>query len=362
MKHTTHYIPGKLLIAGEYAVLHPDCKSVVMAVDRYVRIDILDSTTYTLNLPDLGLQNITWTYTEGRIQFSIKDDRLLFIQKALETVLQYLYKKNANITLPPFTLNVHSELNHMNGAKIGLGSSAAITVGIIRSLLAVADSESLSSNHIIFKLAVIAHFSAQKNGSGADIAASVFGGLLQYATFSQTCLPKEGKTIHESLNNPWDYHIQHLPALPEDFSLLIGWTGTPVSTGPLVHHIQAFQEKHPKDYDIFLRHSNQAVDMFIQGSLSQQSSDMYQGIRWNRQALRELQHMTDAMIETESLALLANTAEDIGAAAKSSGAGGGDCGIAFLPKHLTSTLQEKWRSHRIETLDIHPVRPDIHSS
>ncbi|MCP6711152.1 hypothetical protein NL489_27790, partial [Klebsiella pneumoniae] len=59
-------------------------------------------------------------------------------------------------------------------------------------------------------------------------------------------------------------------------------------------------------------------------------------------------------IETPQLKLLCDIAETYGAAAKTSGAGGGDCGIAIIgdSKHRQS-IYESWKASHIKPLPFH---------
>src|SRR5690625_7866978 len=61
------------------------------------------------------------------------------------------------------------------------------------------------------------------------------------------------------------------------------------------------------------------------------SEIFYDGIRENRLALATLGQAADVPIETEKLFLLSQEAEHCGGAGQLSGAGGGDCGLAFVP-------------------------------
>jgi len=70
----------------------------------------------------------------------------------------------------PFTVEVDSEFS----ATIGFGSSAAVTVGSVALLHPQADKRA------IFDEALAVVRSVQGRGSGADVAASVFGGFVGY--------------------------------------------------------------------------------------------------------------------------------------------------------------------------------------
>ena len=101
-------VPGKLMIAGEYAVLEPGGQAIVIAVDRYIKAVIKPSTQNILSLPQLGLDNVTFK-TEGHtITFSVFNPKLSFIENAITTYLRYVLEKS--IDLRPFSLTIYSGL------------------------------------------------------------------------------------------------------------------------------------------------------------------------------------------------------------------------------------------------------------
>ena len=77
--------------------------------------------------------------------------------------------------------------------KAGFGSSAAVVVAAIASVLDFHGYK--AGKDEIFKLATIAHYSAQgKIGSGFDVAASVYGGVFVYSRFDPEWLVKRMET------------------------------------------------------------------------------------------------------------------------------------------------------------------------
>ncbi len=76
-------------------------------------------------------------------------------------------------------------------------------------------------------------------------------------------------------------------------------------------------------------------------------------IRKNRQLLHDLSAITGVVIETPALNKLCNLAEQYEGAAKSSGAGGGDCGIvSFTQKSGILPLMSAWEAE-ITPLPLH---------
>lgn len=354
-------VPGKMMIAGEYAVLEPGQLAVVGAITRYVTVRIEDGTKNALSIPAFGLKEITWG-DDSECLLSTKDHRLRFIQNALVVATRFLREKN--VPIQKCSITTLSELDDKDsGVKYGLGSSAAITVAVVTAMIKfhLNDEDDISKDKI-FKLAVIAHFLTQQNGSGADIAAAVYGGLLAYCTFNSDWLKE--KLEHDE---PFTSLVeQHWPDLmierlnpSEAFSMSVGWTKESAATGPMVNKIQTFQLESPLMYARFLEESHAAVTRFIQGIKTDHQQDVLAAIKENRLLLKRLGEDAGVPIETAELTNLCQIAEKFGSG-KLSGAGGGDCGIAFLnDSEQKHNLMEAWQAAGIEPLDLEISIPGV---
>lgn len=347
-------VPGKLMIAGEYAVLEPYQKAMVIAVDRYITAEIESSSESYLSLPGFSLSKVSWIYKENKIRFHRGDPRLKFVRIAMETVFQYLREQSFHIK--SFHLTITSDLDDPSGRKYGLGSSAAVVVSVVSSILHFVLEEEPTPN-LIFRLAAMAHLKAQGSGSGADVAASTYGGWLIYSSFQPEWLLKRMKeegSVNKLVEENWPYlTIKPLHA-PEELKLCVGWTGKPVKTGPLIQSIQALRKKHPASYKKFLTDSANAVEMLVEGFKKGNSTQAINGINQNRATLARLGDEAKASIETDDLAKLAKIAEEFDGAGKPSGAGGGDCGIAFIPGDVNAEkVKQAWNVNQIIPLDLH---------
>jgi len=138
---TTIAAPGKLMIAGEYAVLD-GAPAIVLAVDRGVRCDIAVHDTLLIETPD-------------------GDDR--FVRGPLEGHIGHYRFSAWNPTDLP--------------EKPGFGGSAAACVAAcLAAGLAAQD-------------AVQIHHTVQGGGSGADVLASAMGGMIRFQQGAATPLP-----------------------------------------------------------------------------------------------------------------------------------------------------------------------------
>ncbi|WP_331713736.1 phosphomevalonate kinase [Lentibacillus sp. JNUCC-1] len=345
--------PGKLMIAGEFAVLEPHYKLIVMAADRYVSTTVEESDTNTITLENFGLENIQWFYTDGAVTMASEDNRFRYTASALEMVCNYLQEQR--IAIRSIHLTIKSELDDPSGKKYGLGSSAAVVTSVISAMLHAHLNETPDPK-LVFKLAAVTHVVVQGNGSGADVAASAYGGFIEYVSFQADWLIDQFEkttTLTQLIETPWEYLSIQPFKLPEHIHMAIGWTGSPASTGQLVNQILSLKKRNPVAYTRFLKASQEAVNAFIHGAQSNDIALLQQGVLNNRIALARVGSDAGVEIETHMLAVLSDLAEAEGGAGKSSGAGGGDCGIAFMTtKAQVDRLSASWHEAGIESLPL----------
>lgn len=344
-------VPGKLMIVGEFAVLEPHYKSVVMAVDRFVYATLQQDKENQLTLESFGLQNLTWNYKNHAVTIDSTDKRLHFIQNAMSIALRYLEEKA--IYPPAFSLMIQSELDDESGIKYGLGSSAAVVTSVI-SVVITKHLPISPSADLIFKLAAICHVTTQGNGSGADIAASAYGGMLEYSSFQADWLMNEWNkmsSLTELVEKQWTYLSVKRMKFPKKTPICIGWTGKPASTGKIVPKILKLKNTSPKQFQQFLTASKAAVDNFLEGIKKDNTALILTGIKQNRSALSAVGTRAGVTIETPLLGKLGDLAERFLGAGKPSGAGGGDCGIAFMPtEEQAKRLFNEWKQAGIKPL------------
>lgn len=345
------------MVAGEFAVLIPNHHLAVTAVDRFVYATIEDAEQRTLTLEDYQLEDLSWGYKNGKVTIQSADDRLSFVKEAMEVTCTYLAE--AGVEIDHFNLAVRSELDDASGVKYGLGSSAAVVTAVVTAIMARFTKEELDKD-VIFKLAALAHVNIQGSGSGADVAASVYGGILQYSSFQAEWLldaSKSAASIHELLEADWIYLSIKRLTLPASVSFCVGWTGNPASTTKLVGRILKLQDDNPQAFKEFLAKSERAVHTLLTGMEEENQELLFSGVKANRKALATVGNNADVSIETALLGTLCDLADGLGGAGKPSGAGGGDCGIAFMPsKSQAEQLFSSWEKVGIKPLSItsHP--------
>ncbi|WP_430789187.1 phosphomevalonate kinase [Virgibacillus flavescens] len=343
-------VPGKLMIAGEYAILEAYKRSIVMAVDRFVYAKITTSSEKRISLPKLNLDQLPWELTNNQIHIVTVDKRINFVENAMNVAYTYITEKGTSFK--NFDLTITSELDDESGIKYGLGSSAAVVTATIKAILE--KHEVQCRKLTLFKLAAIAHVQSQGSGSGADVAASSFGGMVAYTSFQADWLLeaiKSKASITEVMKMDWPYFSVKPVSLPDDIQMIIGWTGNPASTKDFIKKINLLKAHQSDLYTEFLNQSDAAVEDIIQGIEAGNTYQILSGITSNRKALAMLGKHAKADIETPLLKALSDIAEMHGGAGKPSGAGGGDCGIAFLPDNeKAERIRNEWKNTGIKHL------------
>ncbi|NLW28521.1 MAG: phosphomevalonate kinase [Erysipelothrix sp.] len=337
--------PGKLYIAGEYAVVTPGYPAVLVAVNRFITVSIEPTVNEgTIVSKQYSHIPLKWQRINGMLVVEKRDNPFHYILEAIKIVEEYA--KELNRPLQVFNVFVESELDSEQGAKYGLGSSAAVTIATIRALMQLYEID--QEDYTVYKLAVLAHLKLGSNGSFGDLAASVMTGWCLYQSFDRLWVYNQSKKVSLSqlIQLKWpSLLIKKLTPL-SDYNLVVGWTQKPASTFDLVNKVKKKTDE--KVFWKFLRDSKDCVDTLVVGFQMNDGHLVSEMIQKNRQLLKDL----DPMIETPALSTLIEIASDFGVA-KTSGAGGGDCGIALVHKQMDdSELIDLWNNHGIEKLEI----------
>ncbi|MDR1057473.1 MAG: mevalonate kinase [Coxiellaceae bacterium] len=154
-------VPGSLMLLGEHAVLHRK-QAVVVAINRSLSVSLIPRTDRNISI-----------ISKAFGKYLVALDKLKIVKPydyVLAAVQQYLPKMKSGCTL---------KISADFSATIGLGSSAAVTVAILGVLYYWLNKKKINliklCNQAINVIRLVQGF-----GSGADVAASIFGGILAY--------------------------------------------------------------------------------------------------------------------------------------------------------------------------------------
>lgn len=226
--------------------------------------------------------------------------------------------------------------------KLGLGSSAAATVAAVR--LAAGDSSD-ADLPLIIRLSLDAHARAQSGrgaaGSGADVVAVAHGGVIGFRSGA----------------------VRRL-TLPAGLRVHFAWTGAPADTATLVAAVAAARRNAATLVDPALADitaTSEALATAIDAADPAAAIDAFAA---GARAMEALAAATGVALVPPSVAALAARLAPLGAACKTTGAGGGDVLAIAAPASVTASALDTaivetglWPLH----LAVDPTGVDFHT-
>ncbi|WP_314225120.1 phosphomevalonate kinase [Streptomyces zaehneri] len=346
--------PGKLFVAGEYAVVDPGNTAILVAVDRYITVTVsgADGAGVVIS-SDLYPRAVRRQWQGGRL--SGGGEEAAHVVAAVETVGELLAERG--LPVPALSVAVTSTL-HEAGRKYGLGSSGAVTVATVDAVASYCGLR--LSREDRFRLALLATARIDPQGSGGDLAAGTWGGWIAYRA------PDRGHVLHlarsrgveAALAADWPgFAVRRLPP-PDGLRLEVGWTGSPASTTSLVSGLHRRAWRGTSSHRAFVRNTNGFVRAAVDALETGDGPGLLHQIRRARRELARLDDEVGLGIFTPELTALCDAAEEAGGAAKPSGAGGGDCGIALLDAdaaHRLPHVRQRWAAAGVLPLPVSPA-------
>jgi phosphomevalonate kinase len=278
--------PGKAVIWGEYAVL-AGAPAMVMAVDRYAECQI-EPGGEVWSCQALGFND----------QVEVSADQLLSASVPMHGAAAPIAVASQTLELTSIPAGARVQLDSRAffaeshpDRKLGIGSSAAICTA------ACAAMAELSGNSLSFEQALHAHRQMQQaQGSGIDVAAAYYGGVLRFS---------EGKATPTQ----W----------PQALCYRFIWTGVSAKT---TSHLQTFSQwRSAGDTRALDNLANACAALFVQADMD--------SLRDYVEQLKKLDRTAGLGIYSEPHKQLDRLAIEHQLVYKPCGAGGGDIGIVF---------------------------------
>ncbi len=297
--------PGKVVLSGEYAVLH-GAPAVCMAVDRRAMVSI-DATA------DEHHVVVAPGHVEEPRRFVVRDGVFGWLDSSDEfDLLERVWARCGVTQQGGLSLHLDSSafLDTEQGCKTGIGSSAALAVALSAAL-----AELSATNIDATAAAHEGHLDFQGGlGSGVDIATSSAGGLVEYLMHGRTVVQR---------------------AFPPGLECRLIWSGTPARTGVKLERLSRNGPK-PSQEALVVASRNMA-EAWASGARTPVLS-MYQEYI---AVLQEFSDDHDLGIFAAGHQALTEAAANEGMIYKPCGAGGGDIGIllsdsAELADHFVS--------------------------
>jgi phosphomevalonate kinase len=298
--------PGKLILAGEYAVLG-GAPGLVMAVNRRARVSLEaspDTRWHLLSIQENERETQYSLDARGQPEWDTQADRDDFT--LVDTILRHLDELGLG-RLPPFRLILDTSefFDRAGGHKLGLGSSAAVTVALVDALDRWTGKVALDPQQQLARLLLMHRQFQGDRGSGIDLAASLQGGVLEFR--------RPPGNLQASL---------HAGALPRGVHFSVAWSGKPASTPALVRTLEQAAAADPAKW-------KPISDQLLGGFRAADARSFLEAIADYGQRLLHLQEFSGIPIYTAEHIQLRQVASGLGLVYKPSGAGGGDLGLAL---------------------------------
>jgi len=205
-------------------------------------------------------------------------------------------------------------------AKLGLGSSAAAAAAAAGLALLAHGQEitSESARRQVFDAAWRGHQDVAPIGSGADVAASVFGG---YIRFVRRC-----------------EEVQVTPLVwPTELRVHVVWTGQEARTSTFLERVAALAQAEPAKHAERLQALKDEAARFVRTVQARDTQGILASTEAYGRAMGALGDAAGIPIVNDTLRKVAELAQRSGGAAKPSGAGGGDVAIALFADQASET-------------------------
>ncbi len=367
--------PGKILWIGGYSVLERPNIALVTTVNAYVSAEISRNTdqSVTLRSPHIAMHadGTIDPYT-GKISVSIPKE-LALLKTAAEVAARYAAEAGARISGfdltatndRPFSYDISSG----KLVKSGLGSSAAVTVAAVSSILkefGVGTSDLDTVN----KLAQIAHSLATgKVGSGFDIAAATYGSIL-YTRYSPEMLGElrpdyQNQQLTQLVKRKWDCSAEKFDIANNLRLLFANFVGESMSTTKALGSVSQFKLRDPHTYAELIGEINEenkkavkALRLVDHGG----ADDFREAFDRGRSLTRKLGLLSGVDIEPDDCSKLIEQSKQNGAlVARLPGAGGRDAIAALCDGDASrERLRKFWLTRKeLDVIDLDLSRTGV---
>ena len=275
-------IPGSIMLMGEHSVLFGE-RALACAVDKYIVVELTP-----LSEPEVIIDSALAHYRSNLAQLTANPN-LTFVLAAIELFTSQLPSG--------FRLTIESEFSH----KVGLGSSAAVTAGVVAVLSAYAELK-VDNKSLFEKALTVVHKVQDGRGSGTDLVASIYGSIVAYSV------------------NPCS--IKKLPACPE---ISLFYAGYKTKTPDVLRRVEQLSSANPEIYQQ-IYHLMGQVTLKAEKAVVELDWQNFGCLMNHYQGLMDALGVSDRVI-SDMVYRLRSSADIQGA--KISGSGLGDCVLAL---------------------------------
>lgn len=300
--------PGKLVVAGEYAVLD-GALAISAAVNKRAKATVRAASSGELLIANTGARFPFALHRDGQpVWLNDPGDSGAVLTAILEVLAEQYQLRTGQ---QPWSIELCSrefftQLPDSSLPKLGIGSSAAISVALLAAL------QSCLGKEPDFALGIAAHRKLQKGaGSGIDIATSWYGGVVLMQPVA------DAVPMIERLSWPPDFYVSPV------------WTGEAASTPVMLQQLAAFRQASPTTYAALMEQFRVSLGSIREYWRLSNVAELVSGLHHYGELLGELDKAASIGIWSDSHRAFQKLAMSMQIGYKPSGAGGGDFGLAF---------------------------------
>lgn len=293
--------PGKLYLAGEYAVVK-GYHAIIMPSKWMLQVDISKQDFFSINSDQF----------KAKIIFKVIDYKIDYPYALWKHTLQsiYRYLRFKKIPLRPHHIQITSEL-HKDEKKWGLGSSGALTIALIDAVLKFHDVHFTPLE--LYKLGVITQKDLMEKSSFGDLAMSAFSKPLFYRKFNTQLLTQP---LFQDIDKEWKDLIIS-PIEFDQLPIIIVHTNQTASSYKLVSSVFSSKE----NLNV-LEHIDKVTQQLYTVLVSHAYEGVYPLLKKHHELLMKLKVRKPLFTTNMNQVISHITLDEIGF--KFSGAGGGD--------------------------------------
>jgi phosphomevalonate kinase len=322
----TFFAPGKLFIAGEYAVVNGLAHALL--VPTSVGITVQVRKTKHMHIRNIQYPNLSQSFTW------ISEIKQPLIRLSFEVLRQYLGEQQ--MELLPCSIKIKSSISSQH-VKYGLGSSGALVVACLGALLKFYGWK--LSPLDLYKLSVRAMIDHQLSSSFADLAVSSFKRPLLYHKFNKD-IQTQIKTlsVQNTLALSWDGLVIQPVKDHELFHPLVVFSGVPAASSDFVSQVLPH---------ITLADGQVLNDIVVHYRTQPIRTTITRAKEW----LLDVENKSQQKLFVAPIQTVLSVAEQHAGFGKFSGAGGGDCVLVYFDQVSQEKLFRKKIKGRFQVME-----------
>jgi phosphomevalonate kinase len=345
MMDVTASTPGKMVLLGDYAVLE-GAPALVMGVNRHARVRISAKAggVAEVSAPDMNVAQVPLRIGADGLPEWLGTPEQAEKLRLVDQVLRGLHAEG--LAPPPgrgFSLQLDTSEFFDQGAdgrsKLGLGSSAALTVALASAMAVfVGRGPAVANRRVWLEHLLQLHRNFQGgHGSGVDVAAGLIGGVISYRLVDGGGEGDRSAADGRRFDSP-RFEPVHWPA---GVHARFVWTGRSASTSDFLGRLAAWRKGNGAEYASHMRALTGVAEAACEAAKQSRAAAFIESATAYGSALQAFGNACGLEIFSPEHVQLGRLSAELGLSYKPCGAGGGDFGVVFAqePERLARAEQ-----------------------